>query len=205
MRNVDGKKHYKYHQNLRNTKKKCSTLHDKIKKLIRASHLQRYVKTECPERSPPWRRSSDQRPRRDDRGYDNRHRSRSGSRSRDYPLRDYINTISKGFEGGRSSSFARKRRLKGLKTIHLVDKKHRSMSPITLTDEYFHAPDPDKDHPMVIMPEIAWHGVSKVLINQGSSVNILFRCRINSLWLDCMLVLFFHQNFVHVVWWTNAF
>lgn len=47
------------------------------------------------------------------------------------------------------------------------------MSNITFTDADFHAPNPDQDDPMIITAEIAWYDVSKVLIDQGSSVNIL--------------------------------
>lgn len=48
------------------------------------------------------------------------------------------------------------------------------MSPITFTDNDFHAPDPEQDDPMIVTAEIAGYGVSKVLIGQGSSVNILY-------------------------------
>lgn len=48
------------------------------------------------------------------------------------------------------------------------------MPPITFTDDDFHAPDPDQDDPMVITAEIARYGVGKVLIDQGSSVIILY-------------------------------
>lgn len=48
------------------------------------------------------------------------------------------------------------------------------MLPITFSDEDFHAPDPEQDDPMVITVEIARYGVSKVLVNQGNSVNILY-------------------------------
>ncbi|XP_014524276.1 uncharacterized protein K02A2.6-like [Vigna radiata var. radiata] len=48
------------------------------------------------------------------------------------------------------------------------------MPDIIFTDEDFHAPDPDQDDPMVITARIAEYDVSKVLIDQGSSVNILY-------------------------------
>lgn len=48
------------------------------------------------------------------------------------------------------------------------------MSPITFTDEDFHAKDPDQDDPMVIKAKIARYGVSKVLVDQIISVDILY-------------------------------
>lgn len=48
------------------------------------------------------------------------------------------------------------------------------MPPMTFLDEDFHAPDPEQDDPMVITVEIAWYRVTKVLVDQGSSVNILY-------------------------------
>lgn len=45
---------------------------------------------------------------------------------------------------------------------------------ITFTDEDFHAPDPEQDDPMVITVEIARYEISKVLVDQGSSINILY-------------------------------
>lgn len=48
------------------------------------------------------------------------------------------------------------------------------MPPITFADDDFHALDPDQDDPMVITAEIARYEISKVLIDQGSSVNILY-------------------------------
>jgi len=89
-------------------------------------------------------------------------------------LRGYINTISGGFAEGGSSSAARKRHVRALKSVHLVEKKVRSMPPITFTDEDFKAPDPDHDDPMVISIEVVEYGIGKVLVDQGSSINILY-------------------------------
>jgi len=48
------------------------------------------------------------------------------------------------------------------------------MPPITFTDEDFKAPDPDHDDLMVISIKVAEYGIRKVLVDQGSSVNILY-------------------------------
>lgn len=172
------------------------TLKDKIEELICAGRLLNFVKVDQSERSPvrgknprresPRRRSPprgegtrksyghndrydcNDRPRRD------RSRSRSRGRSDNCPLRGMINTISGGFVGGGLSSATWKRHVRVLRSIHAVNAPRKTMSPITFTDEDFHAPNPDQDDSMVITVEIARYGVSKVLIDQGSSVNILY-------------------------------
>lgn len=58
--------------------------------------------------------------------------------------------------------------------VHLVDNLRKTMFFITFMNADFHAPDPDQDNPMVITMKIAIYGVSKVLVDQGSSVNILY-------------------------------
>ncbi|XP_017423461.2 uncharacterized protein LOC108332655 [Vigna angularis] len=56
----------------------------------------------------------------------------------------------------------------------LQERARRMMPPIAFSDEDFHTPDPDQDDLMVITAEIARYDVSKVLVDQGSSVNILY-------------------------------
>ncbi|XP_017416582.2 uncharacterized protein LOC108327381 [Vigna angularis] len=167
------------------TTDECVTLKDKIKELIRARQLKRYVRVDRPhapiDRSSP-RRTNPRKPEKQgrsrndqtDRPRSERRRSRSHSRSHDRPLRGHINTISGGFAGGGSSSSAQKCHMRALQFVHSVDKSRRTMPPIMFSDEDFHAPNPDQDDPMVITTEIAQYSVSKVLMDQGSLVNILY-------------------------------
>ncbi|XP_047180350.1 uncharacterized protein LOC124847012 [Vigna umbellata] len=167
---ADGTKHCTYHLNIGHNTEDCTVLKDKVEELIRAGHLRRFVKEERKVRSPPRRSRVERSDRREDRRPDRR---RSRSRSHDRSLRGTINTISGGFAGGSLAS-ARKRNLRELKSVHMVDVRKRSMPPITFTDEDFHAPDPNEDEPMVITVVIARYSVGKVLVDQGSSVNILY-------------------------------
>lgn len=48
------------------------------------------------------------------------------------------------------------------------------MPVITISDEDFHAPYPEQDDTMVITTIIALYSMGKVLIDEGSSVNILY-------------------------------
>ncbi|XP_047179064.1 uncharacterized protein LOC124845914 [Vigna umbellata] len=167
---ANGTKHCTYHLNIGHTTEDCTVLRDKVEELIRAGHLRKFVKEERRTRSPPRKTRMERNDRRDDRRPDRR---RSRSRNHDGSLRGAINTIFGGFARGPSAS-ARKRNLRELKSVHRVDVRKHSMSPITFTDEDFHAPDPDQDDPMVITAIITRYNVGKVLIDQGSSVNIFY-------------------------------
>ncbi|XP_017420406.2 uncharacterized protein LOC108330432 [Vigna angularis] len=179
-KNADRSKHCSYHKNMGHSTEDCWTLKDKIEELIRAGKLKKYVRderppqpTERPTQRPAYRKDKPRNPKAE-RPRQERRPSRSRSRSRERPLRGHINTIFGGFAGGGSSSSARKRHIRALHSVHLVDKPRRSLPPITFSDEDFHAPDPDQDDPMVITAEIERYGISKVLVDRGSSVNILY-------------------------------
>ncbi|XP_014524300.1 uncharacterized protein LOC106780512 [Vigna radiata var. radiata] len=133
--------------------------------------------TRSPPRSARTHRPSDDHDNRYTGGRKNnarRSRSRSQERGHSRPLRGVINTISGGFASGGQSSSARKRSIRTLRSIHAVEVPKRTMLPITFIDEDFHAPDPEQDDPMVITVEVARYEISKVLVDQGSSVNILY-------------------------------
>ncbi len=110
---------------------------------------------------------------RNERGYQNTQSTRrSRERSLGRLVRGFINTISGGFSGKESLS-ARKQYWRNVRTINHVFKR-RTLPPMLFTDEDFQKIDPDHDDPMVITVEIAKYAVMKTLVDQGSSVDILF-------------------------------
>ncbi|XP_014503256.1 uncharacterized protein LOC106763598 [Vigna radiata var. radiata] len=204
---ADGNKHCLYHQNMGHTTEECVTLRDQIEELIRAGHLKQYVKTapnEPPRGRPPspdTRKDRDRGQSRQPRRLDNqsryeerRHRSRS--RSRDRPIRGRNNTISGGFAGGGPSSSARKHHVRALRSVNSVRTARKSMPPIAFTDDDFHAPDLEQDDPMVITAEIARYEIGKVLVDQGSSANILYWKTFLQMDLSEELIVSFHEQIV---------
>ncbi|XP_052724090.1 uncharacterized protein LOC128193934 [Vigna angularis] len=190
---ADGRKHCQYHQNLGHTTEDCITLKDKLESLIQAGHLRGYVQGKRP--SPigcfgrPSKRSNHFK--RDDRQKKDR---RSRSRSREQPLRGVINTISGGFAGGGPSTSTRKRHLRSLHSVNPVEMVRRSMPSITFSNEDFHAPDPNQNDPMVITAVISRYNVGKVLVDQGSSTNILYWKNFQQMDISEDMIMLFHEQ-----------
>jgi len=85
------------------------------------------------------------------------------------------NTIPGGFTGGGPSALGRKKHLRNVQAVqHVYTRMARSMPPITFTDRDFKAIDPKQDDPMVITVTIDEFVVMKTLVDQGSSVDILY-------------------------------
>jgi len=90
-------------------------------------------------------------------------------------MRGVINVIAWGFAGEGSSATARKRHLRAVQVVHVISRPIRlKMPPITFTDADFKGFDPLQDNLMVITVEIENFAVMKTLVDQGSSVDILY-------------------------------
>ncbi|XP_068483297.1 uncharacterized protein [Phaseolus vulgaris] len=84
------------------------------------------------------------------------------------------NYIAGGFAGGGCSNSARKKHLRDIQSAHATTRRRPHIPPITFTDEDFTAIDPAQDDPMVITVEIDKFAIAKTLVDQGSSVDILY-------------------------------
>jgi len=101
--------------------------------------------------------------------------SRGEAPRRKTPLRGTINTISGGFVGGGCSSSSRKKHLRAVQSVYAVYRgPRRRMPPITFSDSDFRGVDPNQDDPVVITIELENFVVKKVLIDQGSLVDIIY-------------------------------
>ena len=77
--------------------------------------------------------------------------------------------------GGGCSNSARKKHLRAIQSVHSASTHRRPhIPPITFTDDDFTTIDPAQDDPMVITVEIDKFAIAKVLVDQGSSVDILY-------------------------------
>jgi len=184
--NADMTKYCRYHRNHGYTTEECKALQDKIEELVCAGHFRRFIRRDDHSSSSRSRHPFD--PTRDalhmtpvtidaPPNPPTKNPNRSAPTSPlPTPLCSTINTISGSFVGGGSTSSTRKRHLRHIQSInHITHSYHRRhMPPIIFTDDDFHGLDHQQDDLMVITMEIQNYAVKKVLLDQGSSVDILY-------------------------------
>ncbi|XP_020208397.1 uncharacterized protein LOC109793340 [Cajanus cajan] len=178
---ADKTKACQFHRNRGHTTEECSALRDHIEDLVKAGHLQNFIRTTDnrrndyrPGRGEHRRDNRDRAPPRNRSRERSRSQERNDQRDRNHPRR-VINTIAGGFAGGGSSSSARKRHLRAIKSVNVIGRASPvRMPPITFTDRDFHDIEPVQDDPMVISVEINNCLVKKTLVDQGSSADILY-------------------------------
>ncbi|WJX56837.1 hypothetical protein P8452_42457 [Trifolium repens] len=156
-----------YHRCKGHDTEKCFRLKDLIEELIRSGHLKKFIERAAQEnkarqRSPRSPRSPRNPPTED-------------AREKDQP-RISVNTIAGGFAGGGNSNNARKRYVrKSERELDMVG--HVSFPPAP--DLSFSPKDatnvaPHDDDPLVIQVQILNCDVKRVLIDSGSSADIMY-------------------------------
>ncbi|KAJ1414947.1 hypothetical protein SESBI_18459 [Sesbania bispinosa] len=92
-------------------------------------------------------------------------------------VRGTVTTIAGGFIGGGETSSGRKRYIRSVMKVSLVSSQeitHPHFPAITFSDLDFKGIKPHKHDPMVIKVRIVNYNVQQVLVDQGSSTDILY-------------------------------
>ncbi|XP_020231462.1 uncharacterized protein LOC109812019 [Cajanus cajan] len=152
---ADKTKTCQFHRNRGHTTEECSALWDHIEDLVKAGHLQNFIRSTNnrrndyrPGRGEYRRDNRDRAPPRNRSRECSRSQDRNNQRDRNQPRR-VINTIAGGFVGGGGSSSARKRHLRAIKSVNAIGwASPIRMPPITFTDQDFQGIDPVQDDPM---------------------------------------------------------
>jgi hypothetical protein len=113
-------------------------------------------------------------------------------------MQKVINSIAGGFTGGGDTSSARKRHLRAVFSINpTVEIKLSKTSPlISFSMEEFKGEDANKDDPMVISVFVLNFMVKPVLIDQGSSADIMFLATFKQLGIPSSMIGAYHNNLV---------
>jgi len=134
-------------------------------------------------RSPRNRSTRDKREGKTDM---DRSRERSPTR-REGGSKTVVNTISGGFSGDGPSRLARKRKrhLRAIKSVHMISRRTcRNMPEIIFPDRDFKGIDTRQDDPMVITVDLANCEIKKMLVDYGSSVDVLYWRTFKKMGLD---------------------
>ncbi|CAJ2645421.1 unnamed protein product [Trifolium pratense] len=153
-----------YHRCRGHSTEKCFRLRDLIDELIKSGHLRRFI-----DDAAQGRVVVPKIPRQEP-------RDTQGPSKEPPKERISVNTIAGGFSGGGESSLARKRYVRrAISEIYLV----RQPQPLDVPDLVFTARDglevaPHDDDPLVIQVQILNCDVKRVLIDSGSSADIMY-------------------------------
>ncbi|XP_072077995.1 uncharacterized protein [Arachis hypogaea] len=149
--------YYEYHRIYRHSTNECYDLKNVIEKLAREGRLNRFLAN---TRDEPKKRGRDE----------------DGERAEHPPCtyERHVHMINGGFAGGGISKSSRKRHLK--EVYHVGEGDRPSDLPtINFTQEDAAGIIPGHDDPVVVTIILANTNLHRTLVNQGSSVDILFK------------------------------
>ncbi|XP_057739939.1 uncharacterized protein LOC130957056 [Arachis stenosperma] len=164
-KNVDKSKYCTFHQKYGHTTDECVIARDLLERLARQGHLDKYIAGHIQKRSIS---APDPSP--------------VGSSSKDKEKapaqpRGIINCISGGYAGGGSTSSARKRTYRAMLTVGDTTNNARpvqDMPEMIFRPADYNNTDTNLDDPVVISLQLGDLIVRKVLLDPGSSADVLF-------------------------------
>ena len=165
----DNTRYCEFHRDYVHHTADCIQLKKEIKYLIRRGYLRRFIALENQPQNQAQNQVPAQQPPPPPRQTTTQHQ---------HPLGE-IHVISGGFSGGGESSSARKAHLRSIRSAEVVEVQAVSKLPrldtfITFSDSYLEGSQHPHDEPLVIRVVVANKTVHRVLIDNGSSVDIIF-------------------------------
>ncbi|XP_015942775.1 uncharacterized protein LOC107468047 [Arachis duranensis] len=164
-KNVDKSKYCTFHQKFGHTTDECVIAKDLLERLARQGHLDKFIAGHMQKRSTPAAEPSSVTTT-----------SKDKEKVPTQP-RGVINCISGGYAGGGHTSSARKRTYRAMlaltDTINNPQLTQRAPE-ITFSPTDYHAHDTNLDDPVVISIQLGDLIVRKVLLDPGSSADVLF-------------------------------
>ncbi|XP_016178636.1 uncharacterized protein LOC107621113 [Arachis ipaensis] len=169
MNNVDKTKYCAFHQKHRHITDECVVAKDLLERLSQQRHLDKYIDSHIQKRNTY---QSDL--------------SSAGQSSRDKDIaytaqpnqpRGVINCISGGFTGGGASSSACKFTYRAMLAVESTNNNHQTLPifpEMTFQQSDFNSTELNLDDPVVISIQLGDLIVQKVLLDPGSSADVLF-------------------------------
>ena len=165
----DNTRYCEFHRDYEHSTNDCIQLKREIEYLIRRGYLRRFISPENQPQNQAQNQAPTQKPPPPPRQTTTQHQQPLGE----------IHVISKGFEGGGDSSSARKAHLRSIRSakigeIQAVSKLLQLDMSITFSDSDLEGCQHPHDDPLVVRAVVANKTVHRVLVDNGSSVDIIF-------------------------------
>ena len=172
----DNTKYCEFHRDYGHRTDSCIQLRREIEYLIQRGYLRRFVSpgNQAPSQTQNQNQAPTQQPP-----------PRQTTTQRQQPLGE-IHVISGGFAGGGESSLARKAHLRSIRSadmgeIQAVSKLPRMDTTITFSDSDLQGCQHPHDDPLVVRAIVANTTVHRVLVDNGSSADIIFASAIDKM------------------------
>ena len=165
----DNTRYYEFHRDYGHHTNDCIQLKREIKYLIRRGYLRRFISSENQPQNQAQNQAPAQQPPPPPRQMTTQHQQSLGE----------IHVISGGFAGGGESSSARKAHLHNIRSAEIGEIQAVSKLPwldtsITFSDSDLEGCQHPHDDPLVVHAVVANKIVHRVLVDNGSSADIIF-------------------------------
>ncbi|XP_043701413.1 uncharacterized protein LOC122651907 [Telopea speciosissima] len=166
-------KYCRFHQDHGHDTEECRQLNDEIEALIQRGRLSRFIKREGNNRRSDYRAREPEGRQRSPPRADKEEPHRGKPHTENVPLRE-ITTIFGGLGMGGETSNSRKQHARNVLQAEVTVKKRRIDHHITFSDEDLEDIQSPHDDALVIKMVIANCTVGRILVDNGSSADILY-------------------------------